>query len=264
MEVIILSGPEAVAELATDVIVALLARQPDSVLGLATGSTPMQTYGRLVDRHRAGEVSFADTTAVLLDEYVGLPAGHAQSYRRFIERHFAELVDLPEASLHGPDGFDISVEAISTAGSRYEELLQRVGGVDLQILGIGSDGHIGFNEPGSSLGSRTRMKTLTDQTRRANARFFDDQLDAVPRHVLTQGVATILDARHLLLLATGASKAEPLAGAVEGPITAMLTASALQMHPHVTVIADDSAATSLQYGGYYRETYRHKPAWQSL
>ena len=136
--------------------------------------------------------------------------------------------------------------------------------MDLQLLGIGSDGHIGFNEPSSSLGSRTRLKTLTDATRRDNARFFDDRIDDVPRHCLTQGIATILDAGHLILIATGDTKADPVARAVEGPITAMVPASALQLHPHVTVLLDEAAAGGLANTDYYRETWANKPAWQRL
>ena len=154
-------------------------------------------------------------------------------------------------------------EDLPAACTRYEHLLAELGGVDLQLLGIGSDGHIGFNEPTSSLGSRTRIKTLTEATRQDNARFFPS-LDDVPRHVVTQGLATILDARHLLLVATGHGKAAPIARAVEGPLTSMCPASVLQLHPHATVVVDDAAAAELQLADYYQSVYAAKPDWQPL
>ena len=146
----------------------------------------------------------------------------------------------------------------------YDRLIAELGGVDVQLLGIGTDGHIGFNEPGSSLASRTRIKTLTMATRTDNARFFDDRIEAVPRHVVTQGLGTILEARHLMLIATGAAKAHAISLAVEGPVSAMCPASVLQLHPHVTVVVDESAAAALRLAGYYREAYMNKPDWQSL
>ena len=180
-------------------------------------------------------------SAVLLDEYVGLPSDHPEAYRSFIRRALTDQVDLPPERLFGPD---VWAEDLAAACARYERLLADLGGVDVQLLGIGSDGHIGFNEPSSSLGSRTRIKTLTEATRRDNARFFA-ALDDVPRHVVTQGLATILDARHLLLVATGPGKAAPIARAVEGPLTSMCPASVLQLHPHATVVVDDAAASGL-------------------
>ena len=176
-------------------------------------------------------------SAVLLDEYLGLPPGHPEAYRTFIRRHLVDHVDLPPARLYGPD---VWAEDLAGACRRYDRLLDELGGVDVQLLGIGSDGHIGFNEPGSSLGSRTRIKTLTEATRADNARFFST-VDDVPHHVVTQGLATIGDARHLLLVATGAAKAAPIARAVEGPLTAMCPASVLQLHPHATVVVDEAA-----------------------
>ncbi|MET0909309.1 MAG: glucosamine-6-phosphate deaminase, partial [Ilumatobacteraceae bacterium] len=162
--------------------------------------------------------------------------------------------------LHGPD---VACPDVPALCARYEELLAGLGGVDLQILGIGSDGHIGFNEPGSSLGSRTRIKTLTEATRRDNARFFAS-LDEVPHHVVTQGLATIGEARHVVLVATGEAKAAPIARAVEGPLTAMCPASVLQLHPHATVVVDEAAASGLGLADYYRSVYAGKPSWQHL
>jgi glucosamine-6-phosphate deaminase len=260
MEVVITNDANAAAALAADAIERVLATVERPVLGLATGSSPIATYRELIRRHREGRLSFSSAQAFLLDEYVDLPTGHDQSYRRFIERELTDHVDLPAASLHGPDN---SLDD-PTSGDEYERRLAEAGGVDLQLLGIGGDGHIGFNEPGSSLGSRSRLKTLADSTRNDNARFFGGDPRAVPRHVITQGIATILDARHVVLLAGGASKADIVARAVEGPVTAMVPASALQLHPHTTVIVDEPAASSLTRADYYREVYAHKPGWQQI
>lgn len=261
MEIVITADAEAAAEAAAGAIERLVVKHPNAVLGLATGSSPLPTYRRLIAAHREGRLSFASVRAFLLDEYVGLPADHPESYRAFIQREFTDHVDLPSDRLQGPDGSGSDAE-LRTAADRYEASITEAGGIDLQLLGIGRDGHIGFNEPTSSLGSRTRLKTLTETTRVDNARFFDDDVDAVPRHVLTQGIGTILDARHLLLVATGASKAEPVARAVEGPLTAMVPASALQLHPRATVVIDKKAAAKLIHANYYRHAYAHKPEWQ--
>lgn len=260
MEVVITNDAIAAAAVAADAIERVLATVEHPVLGLATGSSPIATYRELIRRHREGRLSFSSAQAFLLDEYVGLPAGHDQSYRRVLERELTDHVDLPAASLHAP-GSSLDDPA---SGDEYERRLAGAGGVDLQLLGIGGDGHIGFNEPGSSLASRTRLKTLTDVTRNDNARFFGGDPDAVPRHVITQGVATILDALHVVLLAEGESKADIIARAVEGPVTAMVPASALQLHPHATVIVDEPAASSLARASYYREVYAHKPHWQQI
>ncbi len=243
-----------------DAVVELLARRRHTVLGLATGSSPLSTYGELVERYRAGTVSFAGARAFLLDEYIGLPADHPQSYIAFIRRHFTDLIDLPPGAVRAPDG---RAEDLPGACAAYESAIVRAGGIDLQLLGIGGDGHIGFNEPTSSLGSRTRVKTLTEQTRHDNARFFGG-LDEVPRHVLTQGIGTILEARHLILIATGGAKAVPVARAVEGPLTAMVPASAVQLHPHATIVVDEAAAAQLTLGDYYRSAFESKPRWQRL
>ena len=260
MEVVIVPTPDDAARVVAGVMATVLTTMPSPVLGLATGSSPVGAYNVLIDEHRAGRVSFAHASAVLLDEYVGLPADHHETYRAFIRRALTDEVDLPVERLFGPD-----VWAVDLAGAcaRYEHLLAELGGVDLQLLGIGSDGHIGFNEPTSSLGSRTRIKTLTEATRQDNARFFPS-LDDVPRHVVTQGLATILDARHLLLVAAGHGKAAPIARAVEGPLTSMCPASVLQLHPHVTVVVDDAAAAELQLADYYRSVFAAKPDWQPL
>src|SRR3954470_3742288 len=258
MEVVILPSPDDVARLVADAIQSLIAAKRDAVLGLATGSSPLPTYRELIDRCRAGSLTFAGARAFLLDEYIGLPAEHPQSYRTFIEQNFTGLVDFAADAVRGPDGTSPDVDA---ACDEYERAISDSGGIDLQLLGIGSDGHVGFNEPISSFASRTRVKSLTDQTRLDNARFFGD-LDDVPRHVITQGIGTILEARHVVLIATGRSKAAPVARAVEGPLAAIVPASALQLHPHATVVVDEEAASELTLLEYYRATWANKPPWQ--
>lgn len=259
MEIVLLPDAQSVATTAADIIEARL-RAGRAVLGLATGSTPLGLYAELIARHRGQGLSFADAEAFLLDEYLGLPADHPESYRSVIRREIAGSVDFADGAVHGLSGVAEDPEA---EAARYEEAIAAAGGIDVQILGIGSDGHIGFNEPMSSLSSRTRIKTLTEETRRDNARFFPS-IDDVPRHVLTQGLGTIREARHLVLLALGASKAEALAAAVEGPVAALCPASALQLHPRVTVLADPAAASRLQHAEYYRYTFSHKPSWQGF
>ncbi len=260
LEVVIASSEGKAAVIAADAIERLLVSVPRPVLGLATGSSPLPTYMELIDRYRRGTVSFATARAFLLDEYVGFPPEHPQAYRATIEREFTNHIDLPREALFGPDG---SSHDLAGAAGAYERQIAQAGGLDLQLLGIGGDGHVGFNEPTSSLGSRTRVKTLTGRTRADNARFFNDDIEAVPRHVLTQGIGTILEARHLVLIATGASKAAPIALAIEGPLTAMVPASALQLHPHVTVIIDEAAAANLTLTDYYREAYPYEPNGQT-
>jgi glucosamine-6-phosphate deaminase len=260
VEVVIVASERDGGELVGGAIAELVGRRPDAVLGLATGSTPLAVYRDLAARHGRRELTLARARGFLLDEYVGLPPDHPQTYRAVIAREVEAGLDFAPGAVQGPPGHDPDLPA---ACRRYEEALRASGGVDLQLLGVGSDGHIGFNEPGSSLGSRTRLKTLTEQTRRDNARFFSSP-DEVPRHVLTQGVATILEARHLVLLAYGEAKAEAVAAAVEAPIPAMVPASALQLHPHVTVVVDEAAAGGLRLAGYYRETWAAKPAWQRI
>ena len=261
MEIVPLGSVAEVAALAADTIEAAVRDRPGLVLGLATGSTPLPTYRELIRRHQGGAgPSYDRVQCFTLDENVGLPAGHPESYRSTIARELTDPLGIPAERVQGPDP---SEAALATAGERYEAQLRAVGGVDLQVLGIGSDGHLAFNEPGSSLASLTRLKTLAEQTRQDNARFFGS-VDEVPRHVLTQGLGTILRARHLLLLATGAGKAGALALAVEGPVSASCPGSVLQLHPHVTVLADPAAAAALVRREHYREVFVHKPSWQGL
>jgi glucosamine-6-phosphate deaminase len=261
VEVVPLGSADEIAVVAADIFAAVVRRKPAAVLGLATGSTPLPMYRELLRRHEAAvDPSYAAVTCFNLDEYVGLPAGHKQSYRAVIARELTDGLGISPDRVNGPDP---SPDGLPTAGERYEALIVTAGGIDVQLLGIGSDGHLAFNEPGSSLVGRTRIKTLTAQTRKDNARFFGSP-DEVPAHVLTQGLGTILQARHLMLIATGESKADAAAAAVEGPVSASCPASVLQLHPHVTVLLDPAAASRLDRLAYYREVYSAKPAWQGF
>lgn len=257
-EIVIVADPGAAGALVADEIVRVIGMHPDAVLGLATGSTPLPVYEAL--RPRLTGVDVSRVRGFALDEYVGIDPSHPESYRAVIAREVVQPLGLDATRIRVPNG---ALEGIEHAGDDYEAAIEAAGGVDLQILGIGTDGHIGFNEPGSSFASLTRVKTLTEQTRDDNARFFDSVED-VPRHCITQGLGTILRARHLVLLAFGEGKAEAVAGAVEGPLSASLPGSAIQLHPHTTVVVDEAAASRLRFADYYRYTFANKPAWQGL
>jgi glucosamine-6-phosphate deaminase len=205
-------------------------------------------YAELISRYEAGSLSFAHARAFLLDEYIGLPREHEQSYYRFIRDQFTAHIDIPDSAVRSPDGLqaDPAEEAV-----RYDRAIREAGGVDLQILGIGANGHIGFNEPTSSFASRTRVKTLTQKTIADNARFFTDQ-EEVPVHVLTQGLGTIMEARRIVLTASGEGKAQAVHDLVEGPMGSYCPATVLQMHPSVTVVLDEGAASRLSQVDYYR------------
>ena len=258
-EIVIAESAAAAAQLGAEAVQALVAEKPDAVLGLATGSTPLPLY-RALQRRVAAGLDLSRVRAFALDEYVGLERGHPQSYASVLLREAVEPLGLDGGAVRVPDG---SLEGIETAGARYEAAIEAAGGIDLQVLGIGTDGHIGFNEPGSSFASLTRVKTLTEQTRHDNARFFDSAGE-VPMHCVTQGLGTILRARHLLLLAFGESKAAALANAVEGALSASVPASAIQLHPRVTVLVDEAAASGLARADYYRYAWANKPRWQGL
>lgn len=261
MEIIIQPAADDCGIMAARIIAALVREKPAAVLGLATGSTPLGTYRELVRLHREEALDFSGVTTFNLDEYVGLSPEHPQSYHAFMQEHFFRHVNVRPERIHIPCG---QAQDVAAECARYEAAILHAGGVDLQLLGIGTDGHIGFNEPSSSLASRTRIKTLTDQTRRDNARFFGGELAHVPMHCITMGIGTIMSARQVLLLASGANKAQAVAGAVEGPITAMNPASVLQMHPVAKAILDEAAAAKLQRLEYYRWVFDHKPVWQRL
>lgn len=253
MEIVIQESVDRLAELAADAVAAVVARTPDAVLGLATGSSPLPVYEALSRRVAAG-LDVSALRGFALDEYVGLPPGHPQSYRAVIRREVVDRLGLDPSRIHVPDGSAADLEA---ACADYERAIRAAGGVDVQLLGIGTDGHLGFNEPSSSLASRTRVVTLAPQTRRDNARFFASP-DEVPRHCLTQGLGTILDARRLLLIATGEAKAAAVAAAVEGPVSAFCPASVVQLHPHAVVLLDEAAASRLALADYYRYAFAHR------
>lgn len=257
-EVVIVADREAAGRLVADEIAGLVRANPQAVLGLATGSTPLPVYEAL--RTALADVDVSQVRGFALDEYVGIDPAHHESYRSVITREVVEPLGLTPQNINVPSG---AVDGIEHAGADYEAKIDAAGGIDLQILGIGTDGHIGFNEPGSSFASRTRVKTLTEQTRSDNARFFASK-DEVPMHCITQGLGTILRARHLVLLAFGEGKADAVAAAVEGAVSASLPASAIQLHEHVTVVVDEAAASKLSRADYYRYTYANKPAWQGI
>lgn len=259
MEVIVRPDADAAAELAARLIAARLRAKPDLVVGLATGRTMERVYDRLVAMQRSAGLDFSRCRTFNLDEYIDVAAEDEHSYRRYMNDHLFGRVNVALANTHIPDGMapDLGAEA-----ARYERLIRQVGGIDLQLLGIGEAGHIGFNEPLSALMSRTREKALTPITRQQNAAMFGGDAGRVPARALTMGVGTILDGRELLLLATGAAKAAILAKAVEGPITAMISASALQLHPSCKVVVDEAAARALTQRDYYDWVFQNEPEWQ--
>jgi glucosamine-6-phosphate deaminase len=261
MEVFILPDAAAVGAAAAARIAMVVRRKPDAVLGLSTGSSPLATYQSLAEGVRRGDIDLSRASGFALDEYVGLPAGSPQSYAATITREVTAPLRMDPARVHVPDGAAADLEAACEA---YEQAIRDAGGVDVQLLGIGTNGHIGFNEPTSSFASRTRIKTLAPRTRRDNARFFGDDLDAVPLHCITQGLGTILEARRLLLVAQGETKARAFAAAVEGPLSAMVPASALQLHRTATVLLDEAAASRLTLAEYYRFAAEHLPDWQRI
>jgi glucosamine-6-phosphate deaminase len=307
MEVIIQPDAAAANAVAARLFARVIRRKTGAVLGLATGSTPLALYREW----RALKLDWRKVKTFNLDEYVGLAPAHPQSYHHFMWENLFRHVNIAKKNIHIPDGL---AKDIPQCCANYEKQIRAAGGIDVQLLGIGTDGHIGFNEPTSSLASRTRIKTLTPQTRKDNARFFGSEAAvphhvitmgigtdghigfneptsslasrtriktltpqtrkdnarffgseaAVPHHVITMGIGTILDARHCVLLAFGRNKARAVAAAVEGPVTAMNPASALQQHPQVTVLLDEAAASRLKLREYYRWVYENKPDWQKI
>lgn len=259
MEVIVQKEASQVSVIAARIVARLVREKPNAVLGLATGSTPLGLYRELARMHREEGLDFSRVTTFNLDEYVGLSADHPASYRVFMRQNLFDHINVQPGNIHIPDGMAVNVPVHCQA---YEQAIKDAGGIDLQVLGVGSDGHLGFNEPTSSLASRTRIKTLTEETRRDNARFFAS-INDVPYHCITMGMGTILESRVCLMLAFGANKADAVVKSVEGPITAMIPGSALQLHRHVHVLLDEPAAARLQRLDYYRWVYAHKPDWQS-
>lgn len=252
MLVILKDNYESLSAEAAKVVADRLKKKPNLVLGLATGSTPLGLYKELIRMHQYEGLDFSKVTTFNLDEYIGLPPTHDQSYHYFMQENFFKSVNIDPRYIHVPHGMTKDVTHFC---SWYEERIESFGGIDVQILGIGANGHIAFNEPGSSLGSRTRIKTLTPTTREDNKRFFDND-EAVPKYAITMGVGTIMDAKELLLVASGESKSDAIKASVEGPLTAMCPASIIQMHKDAIVFVDKSAGSKLE--GTYVDT------WESI
>ena len=241
MLLVIRNDYRSICRYAAQQIAAAIRQRPHCVLGLATGSTPLGVYRELIRIHKKEGLDFSQVQTFNLDEYVGLPKNHDQSYFYFMQKYFFDHINIHPLSIHIPDGMvdDLEAECL-----HYEEQILETGGIDLQLLGIGSNGHIAFNEPFSSLGSRTRIKTLTEKTRRDNARFFKTMKE-VPKYAITMGVGTIMDSRKIILMATGKQKANAIKTTVEGPITARVPATIVQIHPYATILIDQAAASKL-------------------
>ncbi|MDO9589784.1 MAG: glucosamine-6-phosphate deaminase [Microcella sp.] len=244
MRIIVRPTAFEAAEFGAAIIADLVQRMPAAVLGVATGSSPQPLYAALGSYAAAG-LDFSAVTAFALDEYVGIDRAHPQSYHSVLHREVVRRLGLNPAAMNVPDGRADPV----IAGAAYEAAIAAAGGIDLQILGIGSNGHLGFNEPGSSFASRTREVTLTARTRADNRRFFGGDLNAVPLSAITQGIGTILEARTLLLVANGSAKAAAIAAAIDGPLSPSCPASAVQLHPNVTLLLDEASAALLAPGG---------------
>ena len=255
MEVIIQPTHQQLTAIASEIIRDALLKKPNLVLGLATGSTPIGLYQALVRMHHKDGLNFSKVTTFNLDEYVGIPREHSQSYHTFMAKHFFDHVNIPLKNRHIPQNIAENHEMFCEA---FEEAIVHAGGIDIQVLGIGTGGHIGFNEASSSLASRTRLVTLSQSTLMTNAIHFGGDVNAVPEMAITMGIGTIMEARQCLLLANGASKSVAIAKAVEGPITAMAPASILQMHPNTVVLIDEAAASNLKEIEYYKRSYANK------
>ena len=235
---VIIDSAQNIAAMAAQQYVALLKRKPNAILGGATGSTPLGLYAELVRLNKAGEISFKDASSFNLDEYVGLDGTHDQSYRYFMDHNLFDHIDIDKSRTRVPSGIDVSDPAA------YDKEIEAAGGVDLQLLGIGNNGHIGFNEPGTPFGSLTHIVELTESTREANKRFFKS-IDEVPTHAVTMGVKTVMQARSIILMAIGPAKAPIMKEMLQGPVTENVPASVLQLHPNVTVYMDYEAAKLL-------------------
>lgn len=260
MEIIVRENAEIASKQAGKYIANKIRHANDIVLGLATGGTPVKMYNELVRQHKEEGLSFAKVSSFNLDEYIGLTGDHDQSYRYFMNDNLFNHVDIDKSKTRVPNGM---AEDIPTECAAYEEDMKNAGGVALQVLGLGTDGHIGFNEPGSSLASRTRIKTLTKQTCEDNARFFNS-IAEVPIHCITMGIGTIMEAEEIVLLAFGEGKADVIKEMVEGAISAECPATILQMHPNVKIFIDDAAAAKLTHLEYHKYVYNNKPAWQQF
>lgn len=248
MEVVVKKDYRGMSRLAAKIIAGVVREKPRAVLGLATGSTPLSTYKELIRMHKEQGLDFSQVVTFNLDEYIGLPPEHNQSYHYFMQENFFKHINIPSGNVHIPNGM---AEDLLEACEQYERDIKEAGGIDIQLLGIGANGHIAFNEPGSSLGSRTRVKALDEKTIQDNARFFE-HIDDVPKFAITMGIGTIMDSRRIVLLADKASKARAISITVEGPVTALVPATIVQLHPRATIIVDRAAATKLERP--YRDT----------
>ena len=255
MEIQIYKTYEEISKASAQVVAEIVNNKPNAVLGLATGSTPLGLYKEMARMHKEDGLDFSHVKTFNLDEYVGLSPDHPQSYHYFMHENLFKHINIEPQNVHVPSGTTKNYQAFC---KWYEERIEECGGIDLQVLGIGSDGHIAFNEPGSSLGSRTRIKTLSKQTIDDNARFFEKTED-VPIYAITMGVGTVMEARNLILLAEGESKAPALADAIESPVSSMCTASILQLHPFSTFFLDEKAAGNLKMTEYYKWIQAKKP-----
>lgn len=259
MEIIISENRDVASKRAARLVSNLIKNKPDAVLGLATGSTPLGLYNELIRMHREENLDFSEVRTFNLDEYVGLEESHKESYHYFMWENFFRHINIKFENVNIPDGNTKDIKAFC---SEYEKKISSCGGIDLQILGIGGDGHIGFNEPTSSFSSRTRIKTLTQNTIEDNARFFGGDILKVPTHVITMGIGTIMESRMCLLLAFGEAKSKPIMEMVEGSISAMFPATILQFHRKVKVFLDESSAKDLKMKEYFKWVYDRKPRWQ--
>jgi glucosamine-6-phosphate deaminase len=258
MEIIVRPNADAATNLVARVIARELRNNPRLVMGLATGRTMESVYARLVQMHREEGLDFSACRTFNLDEYIGLSGTDPNSYRHYMNDHLFRQVNINLKNTHLPNGLADDFEAEC---ANYENLIVKCGGIDLQLLGIGLNGHLGFNEPLSALRSRTRVKTLSTVTREQNALLFQSP-NQVPNRAITMGVGTILDCRRCLLLATGEDKTEIIAKAVEGPISSMISATALQLHPECTVILDEAAGSRLKGLDHYRRIFENNPEWE--
>lgn len=260
MEVVIRENPAEVCRYAARLVSRVIRGKPDCVLGLAAGSSQLGFFRELIREHQEEGLDFSQVTAFLVDEYVGLPPTHECSYHSLMQKNFFSHLNIAPEKIFIPDGMSSDIRAEC---ADYENKIVEAGGLDVQMLGLSAEGHIGFNEPTSSLGSRTRLKMLTEKTRYNNSRFFSSY-DEVPRHVITMGVGSIMDARTIVLLAFGRAKAGVISRVIEGSVTAMVPASVLQFHPHVKVIIDEDAAGQLRMKDYYKWAFEQKPEWQRV
>lgn len=255
MEVIIQPNSHQISVIAATIIRDAVIKKPNLVLGLATGSTPIGLYTLLIQMYKQDGLDLSQVITFNLDEYIGIPKDHPQSYHTFMANHFFNHVNIPKINQNIPQ--NVFENHISFC-QEYENSIRRCGGIDLQVLGIGQDGHIGFNEPGSSFASRTRMVTLSKTTLEANAVHFENDIEAVPDMAITMGIGTIMDAKQCLLLASGSAKREAIAKTIEGPIGAMVPASALQMHPNAVFLIDEMTSSGLSKAEYYKQSYENK------